>query len=115
MAVAFPAGTVLLFVFDDEDLGTAADLYERSGDFGFGDVGGADRCVLAIVHHEDLVEGDLLALFVGAGELLDGDEVAFRDGILLASGGEYGEFHRGHTIHEWVKKGNPWARVRLKT
>jgi hypothetical protein len=94
MAVTLPARAALLLVPDDQDLRSAADLRDGAGHFGLGDVRSADGRVLAVVDQEDLVEGDGIALFVGAGELLDGDGVPFRDRVLLASRLYDGEFHR---------------------
>lgn len=95
VAVALVAGAVLLAIFDDEDRRSAADLGDRAGDLSLGDIGGADRGILAVIHEQDLVEDDLVALFVLARELLDGDDVPFRDRILLAACGDDCEFHRG--------------------
>ena len=106
MAIPFPTGAVLLFVVDDQDLGGAANLGDLAGDLGFRDIRGADRGILAVIHEQNLVENDRVALFVGARELLDGDGVPFRDRILLASCGDDCEFHSRNTIQEEPEKGN---------
>lgn len=66
----------LLLVMDNRNLGSAADLCDGAFDGSLGNERGADGGVLAIVDKEDLVEDHRVALFVGIGKLLNGDNIA---------------------------------------
>ena len=57
MTVALPVAALLL-VFDDQDLGRAADLGDGAFDGSFGNEGGANGSVCAIVPEKDFVEDD---------------------------------------------------------
>ncbi len=69
--------TALLFVVDNDDFWSAADLDQSTLDGSLGNIRGADSGVLAIINQENLVKSDGIAFFVVANKLLNGDSVTF--------------------------------------
>ena len=97
----------LLLVVDDNDLGRAADLGQSGGYGSFGNERRTDSGVLAVINEKDFVEGDSVAFLVFTDNLLNRDNIALGDGVLLASGLNNCKFHnvKQYTGFPYFRKG----------
>jgi len=93
----------LLLVFDSRNLLSATLKFEECFDFASLDRWHANSRILAVIDKQNLVKRDLITLGVLTGDLLDLDDIADGDLVLLASCFDDCEFHI-RTYYQKVEK-----------